>query len=399
MKSADQRFNLGDRRLVNQQKAKTYVTRILESRRTGHAYLLTGPNGSGKTALALAFAEIINGIDHLTTLEDKKFSKKSSWFTHPDIHLFLPMPVKYKTDDLRERLSLLAEDPYNIVDFNRRPSLDDIESSKNRQGFYPIDYFQEEIRPKAFLKPNEGLKTVIILTEVELMRKEASNAFLKLLEEPSENLIFILTTAHYDALLPTVRSRCQQIKLSALTQDDVEKALIEYEEMAPEDARYMARVSSGNYRLARLYDANTVKKNRNEAVDYLRNAYNLKAVELTKTINSWHKNHNIQGQNMLLNILEMFLRDLLVFRDTNEEKFVTNIDQIEAIKKFCGNLQKAALDDMIKEVNNCRPLLYQNVQAKMVFTTLAFRLSALMKNEETPVSKQEVWKHLPAFDE
>lgn len=392
-------FNLGDPKVTNQQKAKKRLSLVLKSDRIGHAYLLTGPFGSGKTALALAFAEILNGVDHLTDLGHQKFSKKSSWFTHPDIHLFLPMPTKYQMVELRERLTLLSENPYNLVDFNRRPSLSDNESSKNQQSFYPIDYFHDEIRPKAFLKPNEGLKTVIILTEIELMRKRAANAFLKLLEEPSENLVFILTTARYDALLPTIQSRCQQIKLNTLSVTDIETALIENETIADEDARYLARVSGGNYTMARFYDIESVKSSRKEVVNYLRGAYGKKAVELTQIINGWHQNHNIQGQVMLLNILEMFLRDLMIYRDTSDQIFITNVDQLKTIQNFCNNLGDAAIDKMIDEVNRCRPLLQQNVQAKMVFTTLAFRLSALMRNQKLPIPENEPWNHLPAFVE
>ncbi len=399
MNYEDLQFNLGDRRLINQQKAKSYLTKILKSGRMGHAYLLAGPVGSGKTALALAFAEIINGIDHLTDLGKQKLSKKSSWFTHPDIHLFMPMPSIYKMDDLRERLSLLSKDPYEIVDFNRRPSLSDIESSKNKQSFYPIRYFNKEIRPKAFLKPNEGQKTVVIITEIELMRKEAANAFLKLLEEPAENLIFILTTAHYEALLPTIKSRCQQMKLKALTANDIEKALKKYENIPQEDAQYLSNVTAGNYALARFYDVEQVKNDRKEIINYLRSAYTKNAVAITQTVNDWNKNNNIEGQIMLLNILEMFLRDLMVYRDSKEKQLVTNVDQLETIEKFCDNLKDAAIDDMIKEVNRCRPMLYQNVQAKMIFTALALRLSNLMKNEETHIPEQEPWQHLPALVE
>ncbi|MDZ7692911.1 MAG: hypothetical protein U5K69_17600 [Balneolaceae bacterium] len=111
---------------------------------------------------------------------------------------------KQVPQELRPRLELLSKDPYEIVNFRVRPSLTDSESSKNLRAFYPIDYFREYIRKKAYLTPNEGRKTVIILTNIEEMRDEAANAFLKLLEEPSEDLVFILTTEHMEGLLPTI---------------------------------------------------------------------------------------------------------------------------------------------------------------------------------------------------
>lgn len=397
MNYKDLQFNLGNQQIVNQQNAKKRLSLVLQSGRVAHAYLLTGPAGSGKAALALAFAEILNGIDHLTDLGNQKFSTKSSWFTHPDIHLFLPMPTKYQLEDLRERLALLAENPYNLVNFNERPSIAKDDSSKNKQAFYPIDYFHDEIRPKAFLKPNEGKKTIIILTEIELMRESAANAFLKLLEEPADNLVFILTTAHYDALLPTIQSRCQQIKLNALSPTDIETALIEKEKIVPEDAKYIAHVSGGNYKMARFYDAQSIKQSQDEIVAYLRYAYGNKAVDLTQIITEWHQNLNIQRQLMLLNMLEIFLRDLMIYRDTGDEAFVTNTNQLKTIQNFCSNLKDAAIHNMVDEVNRCRPLIQQNVQAKLVFTTLAFRLSALMRNHPMPLAHNNPWKHLPTF--
>src|SRR6056297_730410 len=279
----DLTFNFGDCRLVGQDFAREQINRIIHSGRISHSYLFSGPPGIGKTAFALAFAELINGVDHLTDLGDQAFSKKSSWFTHPDIHVFLPVPTDVSVEELRERLELLREDPYEIVDFSLRPSLTNEESTKNKRAFYPIDYFREEIRPAAYLKPNEGQKTVVIMPGIESMKKEAANAFLKLLEEPSEDLMFLLTTDHTEALLPTIISRCQHIQLSPLKTKEIEQALIQQDGLPEDDASYLARVSGGNYAMTRFFDVGTLKKTREKIIEYLRYAYMLDAVNITET--------------------------------------------------------------------------------------------------------------------
>lgn len=396
------KFNFGDRRLVGQQFAREHFERIVNSERISHAYLLSGPPGVGKTAFALAFAEIINGVDNLTDLGDQSFSRKKSWFSHPDIHVFLPLPSSVVTNnnvaaELRPRLEMLREDPYEIVDFSLRPSLANDESSKNLRAFYPIRYFREEIRPTAYLKPNEGEKTIIILTGIESMRDEAANAFLKLLEEPSEDLIFILITEHSEGLLPTIISRCQHIPLSPLKTQEIEQALIKYDGLTADEAKYLARVSGGNYAMTRFFDVDTLKNTREEIIDYLRNSYVQNAVEISQQSQDWQSQQNLEGQIAILNIIEVFIRDLMIYRSTQNEKLVTNADQIDVIEKFCSTLKNAKLEDMIEQVNSCKPMIYQNVQPKLIFTILAFRFSNLMRGKQPEITDKESWKHLPAF--
>lgn len=390
-------ISFGDRRLVGQPLAKEHIQRIVQSGRISHAYLFSGPNGVGKTAFALAFAELINGVSYLTDLGDQAISKKSSWFTHPDIHVFLPVPTGVTVEELRERLELLRKDPYEVVDFSLRPSLATEDSSKNKQAFYPIRYFNKEIRPKAFLKPNEGRKTVIIMTGIETMRKEAANAFLKLLEEPSENLIFLLTTSNTEALLSTIISRCQHIQLSPLKTGEIKQALINYDGLPEDDAQYLARVSGGNYAMTRFFDTESLKATREEIIEYLRASYSQDAVTITQTSQNWQSNRNIEGQIALLNVMEVFLRDLLVYRNTSNRSLVTNADQLEVIKKFCDTLTEARLEDMISQINGFKPMIYQNVQGKIIFTVLALRFSNLMRGLDPEISDADSWKHLPAY--
>ncbi|MGD8426126.1 MAG: AAA family ATPase [Balneolaceae bacterium] len=392
-------FNFGDRRLVGQSFAREQIERIVTSGRISHAYLFSGPPGVGKTAFALAFAELINGIDNLTDIGNQAFSKKSSWFTHPDIHVFLPVPSSVSIEELRSRLELLREDPYEVVDFSLRPSLTNEDSTKSKRAFYPIDYFREEIRPTAYYKPNEGEKTVVIMTGIDNMRKEAANAFLKLLEEPSEDLMFILTTDHTEALLPTIISRCQHIQLSPLKTDEIARALIEQDGLPEEEAEYLARVSGGNYAMTRFFDVGTLKKTRGEIIEFLRYAYVQDAVNITETAQEWQSHQNLEGQIAILNVMEVFLRDLLVYRSTQKRELITNADQLDVIEKFCKTLKDARLEQMIEQVNNYKPMVYQNVQPKLIFTVLALRFSSLMRGLDPAIPNSDSWKHLPAFSE
>lgn len=392
-------ISFGNNRLIGQKRAKSQIERMLSSERVSHAYLISGSPGVGKTAFALAFAEAMNGISNISDLGEYKSSKKSSWFSHPDIHVFIPKPTSAKIEEVRERLELLSEDPYEIINFSQRPSLNDDTSSKNLQAFYPIDYFRDEIRPIAKLRPNEGDRVVIIMTQVETMRKETANAFLKILEEPSDRLMFILTTESYESLLPTITSRCQHIPLGTLTQQEVEHGLTEIDKIPSDDAKYLARVSNGNYAATRFFDVNRLKQNREEVVQFLRYSYSQDASALSKLSQDWQSSNNIEGMIAITNLLEMYVRDLIIYRETKNESLITNVDQLSSIKKFVDSLDDAKLEEILSHIDECRPMLRQNVSPKLIFVVLSFRFSALMRGVDPYISEKENWKHLPAFVE
>lgn len=395
----DEHISFGDRRLVGQTKAKHQIEQILLSGRLAHSYLITGPNGTGKTAFALALAEAVNGVSHLTDLKELAVSKKSSWFTHPDIHVFIPLPSTMGTNELKSRIELLSKDPYEIIDFTLRPALSDSDSSKNRRAFYPIDYYHEEIRPKSVYKPNEGRRTVIVLTNVDTMRKEAANAFLKLLEEPSGNILFILTASKPDQLLPTIISRCQQIRLNPLTTEEVTEGLIKYDGMQEEDAQLLARLSGGNYSTCRFLELETLQQIRYETVEFLRFSYSQDVPSLLSLINKWNKNLNKENQIALCNSLEQLLRDIMIYGETRRKSLITNIDQFDVIEKFCSTMTEARIEEMIGHVQQVKNLLYQNVQFKYIGAVLSFRFFHLMRGFDPAIDKNNTWKHLPAFIE
>ena len=83
----------------------------------------------------------------------------------------------------------------------------------------------------------------------EYLGKEG-NKLLKLIEEPPANTLFVLVAENEELVLPTILSRCQLVKVPQLQTNDIEKALIERANVAPESARQIAGICEGNYREA-----------------------------------------------------------------------------------------------------------------------------------------------------
>lgn len=392
-----QEIRFGNRRLVGQWEARRKLEQILLSGRLGHAYLLTGPAGSGKSALALAMAEWINGVDHLSDLEQDAFSGKSSWFHHPDIHFFMPLPSQTSTSELLSRLQMLAKDPYELVDFALRPSLQSAKQTSNRRAFYAIDYYREQIRPVTVLTPNEGRRTIVIISEIQTMRRESANAFLKLLEEPAENVMFIATATGSHQLPPTIVSRCQQVQLRPLQPEEIHDGLMRFDGMSQEDARLLSTLTDGNYALARFLDVQQLRDIRAELIQFLRLSYSQDAKQLVELIGKWQKQLNLENQIALCNTMELILRDLMVFGATENESLVLNADQMVVIRAFVQSMKDARLDDMIHELNSLKGLLYQNVQFSLVLSVLSFRFARLMRGYDPVIRVEDPWNHLPAI--
>ncbi|TVQ66737.1 MAG: AAA family ATPase [Balneolaceae bacterium] len=392
-------IQFGDRRLVGQDRVRNQIEQILSSGRIGHAYLLSGPAGSGKTAFALAFAEAVNGVNHLTNLKDLTRSKKTSWYTHPDIHVFIPMHSKATASELNSRIALLAGDPYEVVDFSLRPEVGEADSSKNLQAFYSIAYYHEEIRPKTVYKPNEGIRTIIVITGIETMRKESANAFLKLLEEPAGDLLFILTATKTDQLLPTIVSRCQNLQLQPLGNSEIAESLMKYDGMTREDAMLMSRLAGGNYSQARYFDPEALQLQREELIQFLRNCYTQNPVYISEMIQKWSRQLSRENQIALCNNLELFLRDVMIYKASAEPALLINMDQHKLIEKFITGIPDANIPAMIEHLQHLKELLYQNVQMKYIFTVLSFRYYYLMRGAKPPIPENKIWQHMPALAE
>jgi DNA polymerase-3 subunit delta' len=86
-----------------------------------------------------------------------------------------------------------------------------------------------------------------------------------------------------------------------------------------------------------------------------------------------------------------------MFRETKNETIVTNVDQLDSIKKFVTSLEDARLEEMIEHLDQFRPVLRQNVNPSLIFIVIALRFSMLMRGLDPSIKEEENWKHIPAF--
>ncbi len=167
--------------ILGNDRIKTQLERDLRSRRLHHAYLFSGPDHIGKMALAREF------VSELRT--GKAFDEKS------------PFASQWNA----------GEGPGLLIFFDRGESLKVEEVKK--------------IQQHVFRRTAEDSTSFCIIENAERMTRSTANSFLKILEEPSERFVFILTTRQEQKLLPTIRSRCVLFRFNALPTSFVEHSL------------------------------------------------------------------------------------------------------------------------------------------------------------------------------
>lgn len=215
--------------LVDHQYTRDMLAQAYRSGKMHHAILLAGPQGIGKATLAFHLAHHI--------------------FTHPD-------PV-----NAPEEMAPIdsASQSFRLVAQGAHPGLLHLSRPRNDRDkkFKTVITVDEIRRVSRFLgmTTQEGGYRVILVDPADDMNTNAANALLKNLEEPPRRTLFILTTHSLGRLLPTIRSRCQTIKLQPLGEASLYKVLQNIGAEIPSDAgerSLLAARASGSARTAIL---------------------------------------------------------------------------------------------------------------------------------------------------
>jgi len=386
--------------VLDQKRVVATLRRALKQDRVAHAYLFHGPDGVGKRAVGLEFARALECTEQVDeACEECRACQKTRRMVHPDVHVHLPHPWSDEEDrdeaDMGERIRQLGDNPYAPVDYVRRPSLSDPSETSNQQVFYRIDQVRQDLIQPMSLARGEGKYKVNLLTEAEKMRDEAANIFLKLLEEPPPRTIFILTTSRPDQLLPTIVSRCQQLRFDPLLPESIERALVDRREVKPDTAAMVARMADGSLsRALDLLENEDLIASRELVLTYFRAAYMHKIESLSACVQDIN-GRGREGVKGVLRLMLRWVRDLMLYRSMGEDAPIVNVDQTDAIARFCENLPDADLESMVSLVEEALHLTERNVRTQLVLTALAQALARAMRGASVsslyvPLSEAEL---------
>ena len=214
----------------------------LAAGRVPHALLFCGPEGCGKLAMAVEFAQAL--IEHGA---DERGRRMAEGLVHPDLHFVFPVfkpegASSAPTSDMflpqwRERL---AEGCY----FDLPTWTATLSKEAKKVQIYAEESGQ--ILHKLNLTSSQGGYKVMVVWLPEMMHETCANKVLKILEEPPRETVFILVSNHPERLLDTIVSRCQRIDFKALTEAEIAAALTELRGLEAETARNIAHAAAGS---------------------------------------------------------------------------------------------------------------------------------------------------------
>ena len=372
--------------VIGQERVVHTLNRALSSGRVAHAYIFHGPEGVGKRAVAFGLAQALQCLQPAdgAACGACNACHKAQKGIHPDIHVLMPTTTDPSHKDIAARLQAMAEDPYATVDFRRRPSMEGGKATSNKQVFYSIDEKKEPTLLRRAMRamsfhPVEGKYRVVIVIDADMMRKEAANAFLKLLEEPGDNTVFVLTTDRVDHVLPTILSRCQQMRFETLAADEIAAALVQRDYADPKTAAVLARMADGSLSRAIEFAASDeLPQVREQVLDFLRLSYKGRGDFITPMVDQI----SAQGREytkFLLVVALGIIRDLMLISDADSPEMIVNVDQKEALTKFVHNLKDARIVDMIEAIERTIPLIERNVNTRLALISLSIVLGNAMK--------------------
>lgn len=199
--------------------------RAVQRGRLSQSYLFVGPDGIGKQLFARLLAHGLlcraEDGDRLEACCECSSCRPFMAGNHPDF-----LYVERNEGKRELQIELIA-------------------GPKERRG-------QEGLCHDLSLRPLEGSRKIAIVNDADTMNDESANAFLKTLEEPPERAMLILIASNLDAVMPTIRSRCQLVRFAPLSRSDVEALLVEQGMVASElEAQFAGALCEGSLTTAR----------------------------------------------------------------------------------------------------------------------------------------------------
>ena len=325
--------------LIGHKQNEQFILKAWEKDKIPHALLLSGPKGVGKATFAFRIARFL-----LHTGDIDQNSQNALDFGQQITDATLSVP----------RETIVSRQVAN----NAHPNLLVIQRSESSQTKkIRSEIVIEDLKPlKSFLnlKASDGGWRVVIIDTIDDMNRNSANSILKILEEPPRKVIFILINNSGGRLLPTIKSRCQLLKFTALSKDDLVFALQSSgANLEESDIDLVYRLSCGSMRSANEILSSDFLNNVNDIIGLISGVWPVFDADSETIFEKWQKSTKqdpttvledkiLMIKNWLSNGLIRYSRSrvesLPIIKD--EEKLFEKLINTHGLERLLGRLQE-----------------------------------------------------------
>lgn len=320
----------------NEWVVSLFKEQILQNR-LRHAYLFTGPSGTGRRTTAVRLVQALNCAQPPLPAEPCltcNVCKRIENTAYPDLSIVQSeMPGRVlKVEQVRELQRIIALSPY------------------------------------------ESHYRVILLLRFEEAHPAAANALLKTLEEPGNKVILILTADAAENLPPTVVSRCEVMRFRPPGVEDLSNWLVSNMQLSSEDARLFAHISGGvPGRAVRLYQEPARLKKRNEILSDFYGLLESDRVNRFKYISRFDYTFDLPRTRREISerifIWFSFWRDVLVCATGASLPYI-NIDQVERIESLANKIGMETARHLVAETQMSKDLIEKYINPRLAAEAL-----------------------------
>lgn len=317
---------LGFSEILGHETVKANLQKAIKARKISHAYMITGEAGIGKKSLVQAFAlRLFCEKDNDNPCMKCHACKQVISKNHPDL------------------LYLTHEKPSSIG----------------------VDDIRQQIQNTVPIRPYSGRYKVYVVDEAEKMTVQAQNALLKTIEEPPHYVIIFLLTANPDIFLPTILSRCVQLKLNPLKDSVIKEYLMEQVKLKESDAEICTAFARGNLGKAiHLSSSDYFKLLYSEMLYLLKN---IKSMDISELLNFIKRLKDEEIDIMeCLDFMQVWYRDVLMFKVTKDVNLLIFKEEYSVINEIGKNSGYEGLESILAAIDKAKVRLNANVNMELV---------------------------------
>ncbi len=320
----------GFEEILGNEMVKDHFKRAIENHKISHAYILTGEAGMGRKSIANAFAMTLlcekGGSEPCMTCHSCKQVMSGN---HPDL-----IYVKHE-----------------------------------KPGSIGVDDVREQINDTIMIRPYSSYYKIYIVDEAEKMTVQAQNALLKTIEEPPSYAVIILITTNQEAFLPTILSRCVQMKLKPLKDFTIKSYLTQNLHIPEKDADICAAFARGNLGKAiHLASSDEFKELFQKVMVLVKNVGTMDISMLLDCI------REIKEQNLdigeVLDLMQFWYRDVLMFKVTKDMNLLIFKNEYKMINETGEKVDYAGLEAILAAIDTARTRLNANVNMELAMELL-----------------------------